>query len=449
MNYMKNLILFILYLMGSFIYGSETDEKVPLTSDYRSVDASPMLLEQPPELSEQPPELICLIACSLETEKDVVHLRSTCKRLYGLGELNLIIKFAHKFERLQRLMDRNPPFFNDDQEKDLSEKLRLLGGTRKKMEEILNVLKVCTLNGNKKTVKSFHHSLHAKYSNLREKIKEPGHPFFRQINSIKKHDLVLTDREEESLKNIILETGVNPVELETPLWKRVVHTIGRNRKIILLGTIALGVAWVAGTYYLFQHPPFDPQSFISAYDSPQTGRHYSHFSVNGYVLPQSVYQPVFLNKFRENNLCWCSACGSSCRFSYGETVSVFKTFDDGGASVYCNKTASEAIAYLQQETGFNFHFWNSLVNKTFNSTSFVGQEFYCNLRPSNTSLVCGRFSVNKGISFQVADISELFLDNAKQLYDQIYITRAERYGGFMGALSFMFLGFMLWSWCLG
>lgn len=439
MAYKKALVFLVLFMKSITVFGMEKgniNETVPL------------LAKDPSSFLNQPGELTFRTCLALEKIQDVMALQSTCKTVYSSCELRTFTQFVSQLRAFQKQARAAPSFFNEDQQAHVSQLVEKIIEAKQLMHIIFQKAKVYERDGNVPSWAKLYHNLQSQHLAFECDLKKPSHPFYSQILSLNDHNLIFFPSEKKRINDVIIEFGANPLHEVIPFWKRVVHTIGRNRKTVILGTIALGTICIVGTYYLMQHPPFDSQSFIAAYDSTQTGQVYRKYSYGGWDLPYSIIHLKGCMP-KGNDFWWADNGRETC-----EGASDYYMYQDpysrsGVLRMVCNKTALDAATFLNERCGFNIDFWYSRLNPfSDKGYYFESNGFYCNLHPSNQSLVCASLGGTKQLAI-VRSISEISLADVGQYYRDCYKTQASLYGGFMGTLTFTFLGFLLWSWWLG
>lgn len=441
----SSLVFFTFFMKVITAFGMERaaiDERLPLLPKTSSA-----FLKLPPEIS-------CRIDLSLQTIQDAAALQSTSKTLSNSPVLKELINFARQLVGFQKHATANPPFFNEDRESDLKNLLDEITKARESMLKILKIAKVYKEGDCVPAWATLYHELSSRYTALELNLKNVSHPLHRNLRSLKEHSLIVFPRDEKLINDVVNEYGGGALALTMPFWHKLVHTIGRNKKILILGTFTMSAACIVGTFFLMQYPPFNPQAFIAAYDSDQTGQMYGKFSYGGVDLPESIAQDNWCmpngKSLRWNANEHYSSCNERYSYMYTDPRREPPHSDSGWQEVICDKTALDAATFLYERCGFNPDFWYPLL-EPFNNWSYeipYGRKLYCNLHPSNQSLVCANLM---GL-FQVARvnrISEISLASVAEYYNHHYVVRASTYGGFMGFLTFAFLGFVFWSWCLG
>lgn len=406
-------------------------------------ETKPLLQQLPSIFLSQPSEVKDMINFSLHDVEDAVALQSTCKPLYKSSLLQNLTTFAKTLRVFQNHVDTKSSFFNDDQQAEVEH----LVAIRAQIQRLMNVIqksgKIYEKDGVMPSWATLYNKVHSDYLVFETKLQDPSHPLFEKINSLKEHNLILFAQEEEFLNDVVIDLGGNVAQEKAPLLKRMIHTLGRNKKIVALGTFTLGAICVGGTYYLMQYPPFDAQSFINTYDSPQTGHAYRGYSYRGIDLTDTVVQyngclpgGNFLHWFgNETSFPNC--------YLYQDPQSYTELID------VCNKTILDVTVFLYERCGFNKDYWLSLLNPINNYSYEIRRNgLYCNLHPSNQTLVCASLSGWRQQA-TVADISQISLAGVEQYYNYCHGVNAGLYGGFMGTITFVFVGFMIWSWCLG
>lgn len=428
--------------MGVFIkiisaYGME-GIKEPLLK--RTVMSSPPFLIQLPEVRSR-------IYLSLDAIQDAVALAATCKRLYKSVELKNLTTFAKDLALFQKILAAESPFFNDEQQGDIKYLVDIHASIRASMKAIVESGKFYEKDGVMPSWATLYNTVRSDYLAFESDLKDSSHPFFEKIKSLKGHNLILFPQEEAFLNDVVIDLGGTVVQEDVPLLHRIIHTMGRNKKIVALGTLTLGAIGIWGTYYLMQYPPFDAQAFVKAYDSTQTGQAYTHYSYKDFDFPYTIAQ---------NN--WCLPNGLTLYWDGDLTPPCYYYVDpnrepphsdSGWLTTVCNKTTWDAATFLYERCGFNKDFWGNLLYP-FNNISygFSGDGKYCNLHSPNKTLVCAHLNGWRQRA-HASSICEISLAGAEHYYNHYHAMRAGLYGGVMGISTFAFFALMVWSWYLG
>lgn len=264
-----------------------------------------------------------------------------------------------------------------------------------------------------------------------------------------------------------------------PLWKTWAQTVGRYKKPILLGTM-VGISVGGVIYYYLSLPtcnaqPFNAQSFLSSYDSSQTGLGYSSFSYEGQpfpTFPNNIIQPSSCVN-GSNLLQWR---GAQFRGWKGDENPGFESpcLHEGMVPYYnvmnhdharpmpvCNKTLSDAVDLLSQQCGFSFNylksFFESNVDRVFrwHEGDMEDKSYYCNPDPLNQKLVCSNLLVGNQMveayhisEIKVAGVANYFNGIQRVKYNQCMMSLCEgivNTGLMFTAITLCSFGMMLWG----
>jgi hypothetical protein len=438
---------FLLSLFVGHIYAMNIGDEMVVENKIVNENTALIQKQAPDEawILNMPEEVMLIFCLNLEKLKDIIALCSACKYSYKQPST----QFFRYLSELRMLVCEYPPLFNDDQEENLEQKLKEIKSLKKhiisckKRIQEIEKAHLYDLNLSQALEQIFLKFM----QNLDNSQKVP---IKRQLRSLERHDIFLSRAENDLVIDIVDNLGIQKIYQEkASLCERIAHTIGRNKKVLICGTLTLGAICAVGTYYLMHYEPFDPQLFVSAYNSPDTGQGYNSFFYDGRELPYDIKSRHWC--LPNGRKFWWPAPHKCDRENDG-----YKYIDpdrnpprstDGDIKTECNKTLQQAAAFLSERCKLNLDLWQHLFEKALNGSDLGDYAYYCNPN-SNESLVCARFWGDKKQSY-IENIQEISLAMVEKYYNQHYITKASIYGVLTGLLSFTFLGISLCSCLLG